>query len=200
MIHTIEYMSELPVIYYSNYCERCKHVLDYLVKSNEIGSMNAVCVDKRKIDPKSGALIIFTDNGKQIYLPPNINNSVPSVVLGRKQNFRALIGVKQIMEHFKPQQSVLQEVQNGEPMAVGGNSIGGFAGSSLSGAGGGGFMGGSLSGISVSSMNEGLSIHTPQEEKGMSKQEKNTMDFEKLRTIRENEVSMPMNSSVPSYF
>ncbi len=69
------------ILYYSNYCEHSKSLLKLLSRSKIKEDLHFICIDKRI---KKGNIIhILLEDGKNIYLPPNINK-VPSILLINK--------------------------------------------------------------------------------------------------------------------
>jgi hypothetical protein len=117
----------MDILYYSNYCKHCQHLVQTLVKGNLSDKISFVCIDKRVRDPKNNQQYIVLENGSKVVMPPNIH-SVPSLLL-IKQNYRVLLG-DEIMQHLHPQIKQLNEVAtnyNGEPISY---SLGGSSGGS----------------------------------------------------------------------
>ena len=86
------------VLYYSKYCENCKKLLYELGKTKIQKNIHFLSIDKRKnID---GKIYIILDNGKEIYMPPNIT-SVPTLLLLNKNN-KLLVG-EDVNNFFRPQ-------------------------------------------------------------------------------------------------
>jgi len=103
------------ILYYSNYCEHCKKLLQTLSKTKQ-QDIHFICIDKRVKDSNNKTYIIL-DNGQKIILPENITR-VPALLL-LNQNYQVLYG-EQIIQHLKPRQEVevRQATQNNmEPMA-----------------------------------------------------------------------------------
>lgn len=71
------------VLYYSNYCEHSKTVLQFISRHGLIEHMSCISVDKRVQDPVTYQLYIITEKGRQIPLPPIIHN-VPSILCVKK--------------------------------------------------------------------------------------------------------------------
>lgn len=88
----------MDILYYSNYCKHCQKIKEFIGKSNLIEKISAICIDKRKIDDKTGQIIIILENGKPMMLPPNIH-SVPSLLI--KSNFHVIMG-DEIIKYFQP--------------------------------------------------------------------------------------------------
>lgn len=104
----------MDILYYSNYCKNSKKVLQSLAKTNLKEKISFICIDNRKIDPKTNQTMIMLENGRMVIMPPNLVY-VPSLLLV-KDKYRILIG-DQIIEHLRP--AIIQSgaVQtNGEPM------------------------------------------------------------------------------------
>lgn len=113
------------ILYYSNFCEHSKKLLQTLSKTQVSKDMHFICIDKRVKDEK-GKLHIVLENGQQIIMPENVVK-VPALLLV-KQNFQVLYG-DSIYAYLKPKQEVItkQATQNNmEPMAF---SLGGGGGS-----------------------------------------------------------------------
>ena len=108
----------MDILYYSNHCPNCHKVLHLISRAGLIDKLNAICIDKRTIDPQTGQIFIQLENGKKIMLPPNIQ-SVPALLVV-KDNYRALFG-KDIVSYFEPvvkQRTEQAHQQNGEPIGV----------------------------------------------------------------------------------
>jgi hypothetical protein len=89
----------LDILYYSNYCDHSKHVLQHLVKNGMTEKMNFICIDNRKRDDDSNNTFIILENGKKVILPPNVH-SVPALLLTR-ENYRVVFGEENIFSHFE---------------------------------------------------------------------------------------------------
>jgi len=112
------------ILYYSNFCEHSKKLLQTLSKTQVSKDMHFICIDKRVKDER-GKLHIVLENGQQIIMPENVVK-VPALLLV-KQNFQVLYG-DSIYTYLKPKQEVItkQATQNNmEPMAF---SLGGGGG------------------------------------------------------------------------
>jgi len=99
----------MDTLYYSNYCKHCQKILQYIVKSNLIDKINAICIDKRKTDPRTGQYIIVLETGKTILLPPNVH-SVPSLLV--KSNYHVISG-DEIIQYFEPVASLQEKIAHG---------------------------------------------------------------------------------------
>ena len=109
------------ILYYSNFCQHSKSLLQVLGKTNVSNDVHFICIDKRVKDA-SGKTNIVLENGQQIILPDTVTK-VPALLL-LKENYRVLYG-ESILKFFKPMQEavVRQATQNNiEPMAF---SLGG---------------------------------------------------------------------------
>jgi hypothetical protein len=116
------------IIYYSNFCEHSKKLLQTLSKSQVSKDIHFICIDNRIRE--NGKIYIQLQNGQKIIMPENVTK-VPALML-LNQNYRILYG-EEINSFFKPRQeaSVKQATHNNlEPSAF---SLGGL------GSGGGGF-------------------------------------------------------------
>ena len=115
------------ILYYSNFCEHSKRLLQTLSKTTVANDIHFICVDKRVKD-SNGKMFIVLENGQKIIMPENVNR-VPALLL-LNQGFRVLYG-EEILNHLKPKQqaSVQQATQNNmEPMSFSFGSIFGGGG------------------------------------------------------------------------
>jgi len=108
----------MDILYYSNFCPNSQKVLQYISKAGLLEKINAICIDKRAVDPKTGQVHIQLENGKKIMLPPNIH-SVPALLVVKK-NYIALFG-GEIIKYFEP--AVLSKMKEatmftGEPIGT----------------------------------------------------------------------------------
>jgi hypothetical protein len=104
------------VLYYSNYCDKCKVLLNKLAKSPQSKDIHFVCIDKRIKKPNGGIYVIL-QNGQELLLPPNISR-VPALLLLNKNN-HVLFG-NDITNYLQPREVELEKkatLGNGEPMA-----------------------------------------------------------------------------------
>jgi hypothetical protein len=104
------------ILYYSNYCEHSKKLLQNLSKANVGKDIHFICIDKR-IKDASNKIFIVLENGQKIIMPENVNR-VPALLL-LNQGFNVLYG-EAITQHLKPRQEaqVKQATFNNlEPMA-----------------------------------------------------------------------------------
>ena len=114
------------ILYYSNYCEHSKKLLQTISKVNNVQkSMHFICIDKREKDANNKVFIVL-ENGQKIIMPENINR-VPALLL-LDQGYNVLYG-ESILEHLKPKQQaeVKKATKNNmEPMAFAFGGGGGF--------------------------------------------------------------------------
>lgn len=117
------------ILYYSNYCEHSKSLLQSISKKTPTKDIHFICIDKRTKDANNKIYIIL-ENGQKIIMPENINR-VPALLL-LNQGYKVLYG-ESILQHFKPVQETQVKaatMNNLEPTAfsLGGNSMfGGIA-------------------------------------------------------------------------
>ena len=57
------------ILYYSNYCDNCKKLLQVLSRSQIKDELHFLCIDKRVKMP-DGSIQILLKNGQQVLLPP----------------------------------------------------------------------------------------------------------------------------------
>ena len=104
------------ILYYSNYCEKCKNLLQVLAKSEVKNDMHFIALDNRVKKP-NGATYVVLSNGQEILLPPTITK-VPALLL-LNRGHRVLFG-GEITEHLAPKQEAFTRSateNNGEPHA-----------------------------------------------------------------------------------
>lgn len=111
------------ILYYSNFCEHSKKLLQMLSKAGISKDIHFICIDKRMKD-NNNKIYIILENGQKIIMPENVNR-VPALLL-LNQGYNVLYG-ESILQYFKPKQetAVRQATRNNlEPMAFSFN--GGF--------------------------------------------------------------------------
>ena len=111
------------ILYYSNFCEHSKKLLQTISKNNLSKDIHFICIDKRIKDSNNKTFIIL-ENGQKIIMPENVNR-VPALLL-LNQGYKVLYG-ESILQHFKPQQEILvkKATQNNlEPLAFSFNDAG----------------------------------------------------------------------------
>jgi hypothetical protein len=104
------------ILYYSNYCEHSKKLLQTLSRANVSNDVHFICIDKRTKD-ENGKMFIILESGQKIIMPENVNR-VPALLL-LSQGYQVLYG-ESILQYFKPKQEVAvrKATQNNlEPLA-----------------------------------------------------------------------------------
>jgi hypothetical protein len=104
------------ILYYSNFCEHSKKLLQTIPKSNLSNEIHFICIDKRTKDV-NGKIFIILENGQKIIMPENVNR-VPALLL-LNDGYKVLYG-ESILQFLKPKQemNVKQATQNNlEPMS-----------------------------------------------------------------------------------
>ena len=118
------------ILYYSNFCEPSKKLLQTVSKTQMAKDIHFICIDNRVKD-SNGKIFIVLQNGQKIIMPENVTK-VPALLL-LNQNYKVVYG-DDIYKHLKPQvqQQVKEATKNNmEPV----NFQDGFG--SFSGFGGG---------------------------------------------------------------
>jgi hypothetical protein len=179
------------ILYYSNYCEHSKKLLQSLSKTELSKDIHFICVDVREVKP-DGSIYIKLQN-KELILPKTITK-VPALLL-LNNNYEVLFG-ENIYEYFRPKQiqkQVQTTMNNLEPSAF--SLGGGFIASDnysfldmdadqLSAKGNGGTRQ-MHSYFGLSSQEDKIS--TPSTD-SYSNKEKNTISLEQLQKQRELEI------------
>jgi hypothetical protein len=123
------------ILYYSNYCEKCKDLLRLIGKSDIKNDMHFVCIDKRFRDPQTGGIYVTLETQQKILLPPQVQK-VPAMLLLKEGN--TVIFGNDVMDKVKPKEEYSAAKAtgfNGEPSAfkgdpssfsLGYDNIGGF--------------------------------------------------------------------------
>jgi hypothetical protein len=104
------------ILYYSNFCEHSKKLLQYLSKSQISKDVHFICIDKRT-KGSDGKIYIILENGQKIIMPENVSK-VPALLL-LNNNYQVLYG-DSIYNNFKPKQEVIVRAatnNNMEPTA-----------------------------------------------------------------------------------
>jgi len=114
------------ILYYSNFCDHSKKLLQTLSKTQVSKDIHFICIDNRVKDT-AGKVHIVLENGQKIIMPENVSK-VPALLL-LSNNYQVLYG-DQIYNHLKPKQEIVtkQATRNNmepEPMAF---SLGGGGG------------------------------------------------------------------------
>jgi hypothetical protein len=94
------------ILYYSNYCEPSKKLLQTITKTQNAKDIHFICIDKRTKDPSSGKIFIILQNGQKLIMPENVTK-VPALLL-LNQNYKVIYG-DDIYQHLRPQ--VKQEIK-----------------------------------------------------------------------------------------
>ena len=92
------------ILYYSNYCENCKALLQTLGKSTVKDDIHFLCIDQRV--NKNSAIYIVMENGQEMLLPPTISR-VPALLLLNKGH-QVMFG-EEIYKYLSPQQTVVNQ-------------------------------------------------------------------------------------------
>jgi hypothetical protein len=95
------------ILYYSNYCEPSKKLLQTITKTQNAKDIHFICIDKRTKDPSSGKMFIILQNGQKLIMPENVTK-VPALLL-LNQNYKVIYG-DDIYQHLRPQ--VKQEIKH----------------------------------------------------------------------------------------
>jgi hypothetical protein len=116
------------ILYYSNYCDKCKDILRTVGNSEIKKDIHFICIDKRFRDPQTGGIYVTLENQQKIVLPPQIQK-VPAMLLLKEGN-KVIFGTE-IVNKIKPKNDLVDARAtgyNGEPMAfsLGNDNIGGF--------------------------------------------------------------------------
>ena len=104
------------ILYYSNYCEHSKSLIQTISRSSVKDDIHFICIDKR-IKKSNGGTYIQFENGQEILLPPTITK-VPALLL-LNRGHQVLFG-DEILNHLQPREEIKQNVAtnfNGEPNA-----------------------------------------------------------------------------------
>jgi hypothetical protein len=113
------------ILYYSNFCEHSKKLLQTLSKTQVSKDIHFICIDKRERD-QNGKIQIVLENGQKILMPENVSK-VPALLL-LNDGYQVLYG-DNIYNYMKPKQEVVTRQatnNNMEPMAfsLGGGGFG----------------------------------------------------------------------------
>lgn len=116
------------ILYYSNYCDKCKNILRLVGKSEIKSDIHFICIDKRFRDPQTGGTYVILENQQKILLPPQVQK-VPAMLLLKEGN-KVIFG-NDIIDKIKPKEELSNAKAsgfNGEPMAfdLGNDNAGGF--------------------------------------------------------------------------
>jgi hypothetical protein len=115
----------ISILYYSNFCEHSKKLLQVLSKTQISKDIHFICIDKRVNE--GGKIYVILENQQKLLLPENVAK-VPALLL--LTNNQILYG-EHIYNNLKSKQEVVtQKVtqNNMEPMAFSLGNSGGFSG------------------------------------------------------------------------
>ena len=98
------------ILYYSNFCEPSKKLLQTVSKIGMTKDIHFICIDKRVKD-NNGKTFIILQNEQKIIMPENVTR-VPALLL-LNQNYKVIYG-DQIYQYLKPaqEQQVKQATKN----------------------------------------------------------------------------------------
>jgi len=193
------------ILYYSNFCDKSKKILQTLAKSNIKEELHYLCIDKR-VKGSTGSWYIVLENGEKIIMPPQVNR-VPALLL-MKQGHQVLYG-DQILAHLQPRDTALNMAatnNNGEPspFSLNHDCIGGFGVASdtfsywdqtsedLSAKGNGGMR--QL--YNYATIDSDIRINAPKEDYTPDKI--GSVSLENLQQQRNNEIQISMNAQAKS--
>lgn len=103
------------ILYYSNFCNHSRNVLQILSKNDNRNDIHFICIDKRTKEGER--TFILLENNQKIILPNTVTR-VPALLL-LNQGYSVIFG-EDILAHFKPKEQlqIKQATQNNmEPMA-----------------------------------------------------------------------------------
>jgi|688.fasta_scaffold541007_2 hypothetical protein len=103
------------ILYYSNFCEHSKKLLQIISKAGAAQEIHFICIDKRVKEQNKTFIVL--ENGQKIVMPENVNR-VPALLLLNK-GYEVLYG-ESILQHLKPKQEIAVKKateNNLEPMA-----------------------------------------------------------------------------------
>jgi len=179
------------ILYYSNYCNHSKKIIQTLSKTQLKDKIHFICIDNRV--KEEGKVYIVLQNGKKVTMPENIEK-VPAMM--NLSNYSIIYG-EDIYAYLNPQnQKVNHEATNNnmEPMAFsfgGGSEVASdnysfldMTADSLAATGDGGLRQ-MYNYASVDYQNHVVPINTPSEEFGAKK---NNISMEQLQKQREMDV------------
>jgi hypothetical protein len=113
------------ILYYSNYCENCKSLLQILSKSKLNEKIHYICVDNRVKKP-NGETYVIIENKQEMILPPNITK-VPALLLINK-NYQTIFGKENIIKYLSPNETFISKINvnsNLEPSSFSFNNYSG---------------------------------------------------------------------------
>jgi hypothetical protein len=104
------------ILYYSNYCDNSKKLLQILSQTSIQKEIHFICIDKR-VNMPDGSIHVILKDGSQVLLPPTVTK-VPALMLVNN-GFHILFG-DQIYQHLQPKEKIVQNQATnfqGEPDA-----------------------------------------------------------------------------------
>ena len=113
------------ILYYSNFCDHSKKLLQTVSKTQVSKDIHFICIDKRERD-QNGKVNIILENGQKIIMPENVSK-VPALLL-ISDGFKVLYG-DNIYSHLKPKhETATRQATNNnmEPMSFSLGGSGGF--------------------------------------------------------------------------
>jgi hypothetical protein len=113
------------ILYYSNFCDHSKKLLQTVSKTQVSKDIHFICIDKRERD-QNGKVNIILENGQKIIMPENVTK-VPALLL-ISDGFKVLYG-DNIYSHLKPKhETATRQATNNnmEPMSFSLGGSGGF--------------------------------------------------------------------------
>lgn len=113
------------VLYYSNFCDHSKKLLQRISKMEIKSEMHFICIDKRV--QEGGKLHIVLENGQKMIMPENITK-VPALLL--LENYNVLFG-ESINEFLKPRQEIAVKRATNNNIDPSAFSFGGGGGSGV---------------------------------------------------------------------
>ena len=93
------------ILYYSNYCDKCKNILRAIGNSEIKSDIHFICIDKRFRDPNTGGIYAILENQQKILLPPQIQK-VPAMLLIKEGN-RVIFGSEIVLVESPDKLSVV---------------------------------------------------------------------------------------------
>ncbi len=104
------------VLYYSNFCDPSKRLLEKIAKSQIKEEVSFICIDRRERGGH-GKTMVLLENGQKMLLPPTVTR-VPALLLVNR-GYHVLFG-NDIYRHLEPKEKILNEkatMNNDEPLA-----------------------------------------------------------------------------------
>ena len=104
------------IFYYSNFCNNCKNLLQFISKENLQADMHFINIDNRV--KKNNATYIVLQNKQEILLPPSVS-SVPAILL-LNQNQKVIFGqdIGKYLENKKMNSQIYNQGQSNGNMSM----------------------------------------------------------------------------------